>query len=100
MARKSSWLILGVLAGMLCLPSTSQTLGSPQPGFDLADRRNALTCTRPEHLTIPKKLYERAKLKTRLADLLRESLYDDAKGIVNIAREKEIRNLADKVRKP
>jgi len=29
---------------------------------------------------------------------LRESLYDDAKGIVNIAREKEIKKLANKLR--
>jgi len=41
---------------------------------------------------------ERAKLKARLANLLRESLDDDAQGIVNIAREKEIRKLANKLR--
>jgi hypothetical protein len=29
---------------------------------------------------------------------LRESLYDDAKGIVNIAREKEIKHLASKLK--
>jgi len=29
---------------------------------------------------------------------LRESLYDDAKGIVNIAREKEIKDLANKLK--
>jgi len=32
--------------------------------------------------------------KARLDNLLRESLYDDAKGIVNISREKEIKHLA------
>jgi hypothetical protein len=31
---------------------------------------------------------EREKLKVQLVTLLRESLYDDAKGIVNIARGK------------
>jgi hypothetical protein len=41
---------------------------------------------------------ERARLKARLAALLRESLYDDARGIVNIGREKEIRKLANKLR--
>jgi hypothetical protein len=39
---------------------------------------------------------DRAKLKARLATLLRDSLFDDTKGIVNIAREKEIRKLANK----
>jgi len=29
---------------------------------------------------------------------LRESLYDDAKGIVNIAREKEIKDLSNKLK--
>jgi hypothetical protein len=43
-------------------------------------------------------LLEQAKLKARLAALLRESLYDDAKGIVNMPREKEIRKLASKLR--
>ena len=33
---------------------------------------------------------ERAKLKARLVTLLRESLYDDVKGIANIARGKEM----------
>jgi hypothetical protein len=40
----------------------------------------------------------RAKLKARLITLLRESLYDDAKGIVNIPREREIKNIANKLR--
>jgi len=29
---------------------------------------------------------------------LRESIYDDAKGIVNIAREKEIKDLVNKLK--
>jgi len=41
---------------------------------------------------------ERAKIKARLATLLRESLYDDANGIVDIAREKEIKKLANRLR--
>jgi len=40
----------------------------------------------------------RVRLKARLTTLLRESLYDDAKGIVNIPREKEIKNIANKLR--
>jgi len=42
-------------------------------------------------------LVERAKLEARLVALWRESLYDDAKGIVNIERENEIRKLASKL---
>jgi UDP-N-acetylglucosamine enolpyruvyl transferase len=40
---------------------------------------------------------ERAKVKARLAILLGESLADDASGIVNVAREKEIKKLANKL---
>jgi hypothetical protein len=59
-----------------------------------------LTCSNPQnvHVVIPKPFAERAKLKARLANLLRESLYDDAKGIVNIGRDKEIKNLASKLK--
>ncbi len=35
-------------------------------------------------LVIPRSALERAKLKLRLLNLLRDSLYDDAKGIVNM----------------
>jgi hypothetical protein len=41
----------------------------------------------------------RAKVEARLVTRLRDSLYDDAKGIVNIAREKEIEKLASKLRR-
>jgi hypothetical protein len=57
-----------------------------------------LTCSQPQVLKVPLPILERAKLKIRLMTLLRESLYDDAKGIVNITREKEIRKLANKLR--
>jgi hypothetical protein len=61
---------------------------------------SALTCSQnPPAIHVPPSLVERAKLKVRLANLLRDSLYDDAKGIVNIAREKEIKRLADKLRR-
>jgi hypothetical protein len=61
---------------------------------------STLTCSQsPAAIRVPPSLVERAKLKVRLANLLRESLYDDAKGIVNIAREKEIKRLADKLRR-
>jgi hypothetical protein len=49
-------------------------------------------------IVVPRPLREGAKLRLRLSDLLRESIYDDAKGIVNIAREKEIKKLANKLK--
>jgi hypothetical protein len=47
---------------------------------------------------MPRSAVERAKLKVRLISLLRDSLYDDAKGIVNIAREREIKKLANELK--
>jgi hypothetical protein len=61
---------------------------------------STLTCsatsTAPT-IRVPMPIVDRAKLKARLATLLRDSLFDDANGIVNIAREKEIRKLASKL---
>jgi len=78
--------------------AAAQALRDPQP--DLADSfaGRALTCSEPQKLTISRPFAERAKLKARLYNILRESLYDDAKGIVNIAREKEIKDLANKLK--
>jgi len=57
-----------------------------------------LTCTpSPSTIHVPLPLVERARIKARLATLLRGSLDDDASGIVNIAREREIRKLANKL---
>jgi hypothetical protein len=58
----------------------------------------SLTCSEPQKLRIAKPFAERAKLKARLYNVLRESIYDDAKGIVNIAREKEIKDLVNKLK--
>jgi len=60
--------------------------------------RSALTCSQPPTIAVPRPLIERARLKARLLTLLRDSPYDDANGIVNIAREKEIRKLANRLR--
>jgi hypothetical protein len=38
-------------------------------------------------------------VKARLLNLLRTSLFDDAKGVVNVVQEKEIRKLANELRK-
>ena len=57
-----------------------------------------LTCSERLAIHVPSPIAERAKVKARLLILLRESLNDDASGIVNIARENEIKKLAAKLK--
>ena len=58
--------------------------------------RSALTCSQPpqEKISVPVAVIEHA----RLINLLHLSLLDDANGILNIEREKEIRKLANKLK--
>jgi hypothetical protein len=58
----------------------------------------ALTCQEQNKFVVPVPLLERAKLKARLLNLLRESLNDDARGVVNVEREQEIKKLAGKLK--
>jgi hypothetical protein len=82
--------------------ATSQISSSAELDIKSSLAGSTLTCTQPPQLPttfrVPPPFLEWARLKARLAFLLRESLYDDANGIVNIAREKEIKKLANKVR--
>jgi hypothetical protein len=89
-----SVVLCSALAGAQVLGALS---GAPEPDLKTPYLGSALTCSQPKTILIPRPLLERAKLKARLATLLHESLYDDAKGIVNIAREKEIKKLANKL---
>lgn len=97
---KGSFLLLPVV--LLCAFAGAQVLGpvsgGSEPDLKASYVGSAVTCSQTSTILVPKPLLERAKLKARLATLLYESLYDDAKGIVNIAREKEIRKLANKLR--
>jgi hypothetical protein len=99
-AKRSFFLLPVVLASALV---GAQVLGQVSEGTE-PDLANAfvgspLACSQPTHtLYVPKPVAERAKLKARLLNLLRDSLYDDAKGIVNIARENEIKKLASKLK--
>jgi hypothetical protein len=91
--------VLSVLAGA----QDARELGhvSGEAGFvgSPAPVGSALTCSAaPQLLQVPALAAERAKVKARLITLLRESLFDDAKGIVNIAREKEIKKLVSKLK--
>jgi hypothetical protein len=78
--------------------ATAQALRDPNLDLAPALVGGALTCSQNQKLLISKPFAERARLKARLIDRLRESIYDDAKGIVNITREREIKNLANKLR--
>lgn len=100
MAKGSFVLLSFVLASAL---AGTQVLGQaargPEP--DLADAfvGSPVACSQPTHtIYVPRPVAERAKLKARLLNLLRDSLYDDARGIVNIARENEIKKLANKLK--
>ena len=98
MAKGSLVLLSVVLASALAGAQVpGGVLGGSEPDLKTAYVGSTLTCTPSYTIVVPRPLLERAKLKARLAALLRESLYDDAKGIVNIAREKEIRKLASKL---
>jgi hypothetical protein len=79
-----------------------QTPADSHPDLKASFLGSALTCSQPqqqtERLTVPQPLAKRARLKARLLNLLHQSLYDDSKGIVNLAREKEIADLARKLK--
>ena len=87
--------LASALAGAQVLGKES---GGAEPDFTNAFVGSALTCSQTHTLYVPQPIAERAKLKARLLNLLRDSLYDDAKGIVNIARENEIKKLANKLK--
>lgn len=94
--------LLAIFVALASVLASAQTLesvsGNSRPNQSLAFSGGPLACSQPEVLRVPQDVVQRAKLKLRLMNLLRESLLDDAKGIVNIAREKEIRKLADKLK--
>lgn len=96
---KGSFSLLTVILVSALAGAQVQASGPADLDIKNAINRSALACT-PLNTTIqiPNALVERAKLKARLLNLLRESLFDDAKGVVNIGREKEIRKLANKLR--
>jgi hypothetical protein len=101
-AKSFAALLAMVLASVLV---GAQELGpisrESQLNSSLAVSGSPLACSSPgpQVLSIPAPVMGRARVKARLINLLRESLYDDAKGVVNITREKEIKNLVSKLRK-
>ena len=99
---KRCFLLLPVVfvAALACAQSPAAVLGRPNLDLQTSSVRSALTCSsQPFTVAVPARLASRAKLKARLITLLRESLYDDARGIVNTPREKEIKTIANKLRR-
>ena len=86
---------------LLAAYATGQTPRESLPGVAAPFVGSPLTCSssEKEKIVVQPAFATRAKLKSRLINLLHESLHDDAKGIVNIAREKEIKKLASKLKK-
>jgi len=98
-AKRSFFLLPVVLGSALAGAQVfSQVSGGPGSDLKTPYVGSALTCSQTSTIVVPRPLLERAKLKARLVTLLRDSLYDDARGIVNIEREKEIRKLANKLK--
>ncbi|HWY22663.1 MAG TPA: hypothetical protein VNX26_15660 [Candidatus Acidoferrum sp.] len=97
---KRSLLLLPIVLGSAFAGAQvlGQVSGPSEPDLKDAFVRSPLTCSQPKTIVVPEKVAARAKLKARLLSLLRESLFDDAAGIVNIAREKEIKKLANRLR--
>jgi len=73
---------------------------NPQASFTRdAFAGNTLACTQAQKLQIPRTVAKRARLKAELMNVLRQSIFDDAKGIVNLARERQIKELVNKLTK-
>lgn len=98
---KNKFALLAALAfAFICAHVSGQASKASYPGIQNSLVGSTLACSQTSTaptIRVPLPLVDRAKLKARLATLLRDSLFDDAKGVVNIAREKEIKKLANKL---
>ena len=84
---KTSFLVLPfVLAATIASAQMGSVSSEPEPNFKDAVVGSPLICSQPHTLVIPSRLLEKARVKARLLTLLRESLFDDASGFLNIAR--------------
>ena len=103
MAESSLTLAAVALASVfLSVQGMGQTAGDSHADLKTSFLGSALACSQPqpatERFVVPQPLAKRARLKARLLNLLRQSLSDDSKGVVNIAREKEIADVAKKLK--
>ena len=100
MERNRVCFVTCVWLAFVCVDALAQT-PSDGLGFKASFSGSSLACSSPqtERFKVPAAIATRAKLKARLLNLLHLSLSDDAKGIVNPSREKEIADLAGKLKK-
>jgi hypothetical protein len=102
-AKRSFFLLPVVLASALAGAQVlGQATGGPEPDIQNAFVGGTLACSQQSQsshtIYVPRPVAARARLKARLLNLLRDSLFDDARGVVNIARENEIKKLANKLK--
>jgi hypothetical protein len=99
--RKS--ILLSLLSLVLLPPASAGQSGLREP----LQAVSGVTCQQPQHETktliikhavCDAQCFSQARKKARLSDLLRQSLYDDAEGIVNVPRNKEIKKLLNDLR--
>jgi hypothetical protein len=97
---KIGFTLLSLMLASVLVCAQDMTQVWREPPFDpkSALTADALTCSQSERIVVPVAVAKRAKLKARLVNLLRESLFDDAKGVVNASREREIRKLANQLK--
>jgi len=102
---KSSFILPVVLAAAFASTQVlAQASGGPEPAIENAFLGSPQACSQQQSteeahtIYIPQRLADRARLKARLLNLLRDSLYDDARGVVDMARENEIKKLANKLK--
>lgn len=97
---KASIILLIVLASTVVSAQVLAAPSGPEPGLKTPLLGSPLTCSQPQPHTVhvPRAILERSKLKAELLNLLHDSLYDDENGIVNVKREEEIKNLANKLK--
>ena len=100
---KSFW--LSVLS-LVLLPPVSAGQERPNPTTPFTGA--SLTCeSTPQvketlilkHTVCDARCFSLAQKKAELSELLRQSLYDDAEGIRNVAREKRVKKLLNELRR-
>ena len=97
---KIAFVVLALAAAFARAQSVGEVPIRALNDFTAPVDRSALTCSQPpqEKISVPVAVIAHARLKARLINLLHLSLLDDANGILNIEREKEIRKLANKLK--
>ncbi len=77
-------------SGKQMILGVAKNTGGPSCSFNSSSMER-------ETFLIPHEFYPRAQEKARLMNLLRQSLLNDAKGIVDVKLEKEIKKLEKKL---